>query len=196
MDLQEFLQDPILLSNLDSVQYQYFYNLLNHRTIILNNDVDETLIENVVIPLLNFEKDDSQEPVNLLINTCGGRMHEGLLLCNIIDAYKKPLNITVLSYAYSMGTIIMCAGTKNPNIKRRCYPFSTFLIHAGEGGAVGETNVVRDLISFQDAMDKRLKDYVVSNTKITLDEYEKHERKQWFLTAQEALEKNLVDEVI
>lgn len=118
------------------------------------------------------------------------------MLCNIIDNYKKPLEIVVPSYACSMGTIILCAGNKNPNVTKKCYPFTFGLFHSGQTFVGGETTSVKDTIDFNENVDNRIRQYIVENTKISEDLYEKHHRKQWYITADEMLAYGLVDEII
>ena len=113
----EFLGFANEVSTLDPIMYQYFKQLLKNRTIVLNSEIDESILETVVLPLKDFEQDEDNTPVKLILNTPGGSIADGLMLCNIIDNYKKSLEIIVPSYACSMGTIILCAGNKNPNIK-------------------------------------------------------------------------------
>lgn len=183
-------------SNLDPVMYQYFNHYKNHRTIIFNRAVDENIVEMVILPLLEYERDDSNEPVKLILSTVGGSVSDGLILCNIIDNYKKPLKIYVYGYACSMGTIILCAGNKNPNVKKYCYPFSFGLFHAGYSAIEGESLSVEDQIEFNKKTDSTIRNYVVSNTNITEEEYKHNERRQWYLNAQEMKEKGLIDIII
>ena len=183
-------------SNLDPVMYQYFNHYKNHRTIVFNRGVDESIVETVILPLKEFERDDSEVPVKLVISTAGGSVADGLILCNIIDNYKKPLEIYVYGYACSMGTIILCSGNKNPNIIKYCYPFSFGLFHAGYSAVEGESLSVEDQMAFNKKTDNMIRDYVIANTKITAEEYKANERRQWYLDAQEMKEKGLIDIII
>ena len=183
-------------TGLDPCSYQYFNNLWNHRTIIFNSIVDETIVESVIVPLKRFEEDDSNEPVTLILNTNGGSVNDGLVVCNIIDSYKKKLNIYVLGYAYSMGSIILCSGNNNPNITKYCYKFSTGLIHGGSKYLWGTSSTVKDTYLFQSKVDDMVRDYIIANTNITLEEYEDSERREWYLTANEMKEKGLVDVIL
>lgn len=192
----EFLGFAEATSSLDPIMYQYFKNLLQRRTIILNSEIDENILENVVLPLKDFEEDDSNSKITLILNTPGGSVADGLMLCNVIDNYKKPLEIIVPSYSCSMGTIILCSGNNNPNITKKCYPFSFALFHSGQTYVGGESTSVDDVIDFNRGVDNRIKEYVIKNTNITEDLYEKHHRKQWYLTADEMLEYHLVDQII
>ena len=67
--MDENIMEVKEVSSLDPISYQYFDNLFNHRTIVFNQDVDESIVENVSLPLRTFENDDSEEPVSLIINT-------------------------------------------------------------------------------------------------------------------------------
>lgn len=192
----EFLGFAETTSSLDPIMYQYFKNLIQKRTIILNSEIDENILETVVLPLKEFEEDDINSPVTLILNTPGGSVADGLMLCNIIDNYKKPLEIIVPSYSCSMGTIILCSGNKNPNVTKKAYPFSFALFHSGQTYVGGETPSVDDIVDFNRSVDNRIKEYVIKNTNITEELYTAHHRKQWYITAEEMLEYHLIDEII
>lgn len=192
----DFLAIPQEMSSLDPVTYQYFDKLLNKRTIIFNEGVDTDIVEMLILPLLDFEKDDSEEPVTLYISTPGGGVYSGLAVCNIIDNYKKKLNIIVPNFAMSMGFYLTIAGHNNPNVTCYAYPYSFFLLHAGEVGASGEAGSVRDTIYFTNKIDEMIKEYVISHTSITKEEYLEHDRKQWYLTAEEAKKYGVIDKII
>ena len=192
----EFLGFASEVSTLDPIMYQYFNQLLKHRTIILNSEIDENILETVVMPLKDFEKDNSQEMVTLILNTAGGSVADGLMLCNIIDNYKKPLEIIVPAYACSMGTIILCSGNNNPNVTKKCYPFSFALFHSGQTYVGGESTSVDDVIDFNRSVDNKIRDYVVKNTNISEELYTAHHRKQWYISANEMLKYKLVNEIV
>lgn len=137
-DLIKLLQN----GSLSIEDYQYFDSLFNHRTILWNQEVNESVVEKLILPLMRFEADESMEPVTLIFSTVGGSVSDSFVLCNIIDNYKKPLTILVLGYAASMGTIILAAGAHNPNVVRKCYPFSYSLLHAGSTSFSGESLTV------------------------------------------------------
>lgn len=184
------------LDILDATAYQYFHNLIDRRTVILNSDIDENIIETVYLPLKEFEEDDNYDPVTLIINTVGGSIADGLILCNVIDDYKKDLNIIVPSYACSMGTIILCAGNKNPHITKNCYPFSFALFHSGQTFLSGESTSVEDVMGFNKSVDQTIRSYVLEHTNIPAELYDAHERKQWYLTADDMLKYGLVHHII
>lgn len=180
----------------DIATFQYFNNYTNYRTIIYNSDIDASIVEQVIIPLKEFESDDSDEVVTLILSTPGGSLSDGLILCNIIDQYAKPLNIIILGQACSLGTYILCSGNKNPNVTKFCYPFSIGLFHPAYSGMEGDIFTISDSIEFGKRQSERIMKYVIDNTNITEEQYRKAERKQWFMFAEEMKELGLIDVIL
>ena len=195
MDLDE-LFNALQTSGFDPALYQYFNQLLNHRTIIFNCDVQEDIIEKIYIPLRDFELDESKEPVTMIMNSSGGSVSDGFFLAHYISQYSKPLNIIVPGYACSMAAVILAGGGKNENVIRSCFPCSYALIHDGYVAlAAQETKTANDIMAFNDNVDKRIRQFFIDNTNITEEEYDSHTRRQWFLTADEMYEAGLIDRV-
>ena len=192
IDLAELISSP---EELSPVAYQYYKNLANRR-IILNEEVTSSLVETVILPLLEMDSDGSGKPIEIILSTPGGTIFDGLVLCDIIDRLKTPTTIRVLGYAYSMGGVFLLAGFNNPNVKKVCYPFSTALLHGGETYLSGSSNSVKDTFKFHDKMESKIKDYILSHSKITADEYEKMERTEWYMTSEDMLRLGLVDEIL
>ena len=148
MDLEDLFND-MQTYGFDPVLYQYFNQLLNHRTIILNDSVEESIIEKVFLPLRDFENDNSMEPVTLIINSSGGSVSDGFFLAYYISQYSKPLNIIIPGYACSMAAVLLAAGGKNENVIRSCFPCSYCLIHDGYVAlAASETKTANDIMAF------------------------------------------------
>lgn len=195
MTLEELLNlvEPV---GLDPANYQYFNQLINHRTVLFNCEVREDIIERVYIPLREFEQDDSMEPVTLILNSEGGSISDGFFLAYYIAQYSKPLNIIVPGYACSMATVILAGGGKNENVIRSCFPCSYALIHDGYVAlAASETKTANDIMAFNDKVDRQIKDFFIQNTNITEEQYNSHNRHQWFLDANEMLESGLIDRI-
>ena len=183
-------------TGIDVNDYQYFHQLFHNRTIIFNQEVEENVIEYIYLPLRDFEKDDSQEPVTLILNSLGGSVSDALFLCNVIDNYKKPLHIIVPAYACSMATVLLCSGNHNPNVTKYCYPFSFGLLHCGQTALSGEFTSVEDTMIFNKTIDDAIKDYIIKNTNITEELYNAHHRKQWYLSSNDMKEYGLIDNFI
>ncbi len=190
MDL-ELLQNPGIVL---PAFYQYYSFMKNKRTIIINEGIGDETIENAILPLMTFDEDDSQEMVRLFINTPGGSLFEGMNLCDIIDRFSKPLEVRILGHAHSMGAVIACAGSKNPNVIKTCYPFSCCLFHAGHLALDDDLIAARDNMEFIQKYNKMINVYIAENTKITMAELEFP--RQWHMTASEMLEKGIIDKIL
>lgn len=192
-ELLELLGTSSCLPN--TYDYQYYKGLAN-RTILINDVIDERLVETVMVPLLEMDNDDSGEPIHIILNTRGGSIFNGMPLCDIIDNLKSPTTITVLTYAYSMGSVILMAGYNNPNVTKRCYKHSTALLHAGSTYLEGNSSSVKDTFNFHQKFENKIKEYTLSHSKITEDEYNTMERYEWYMTSEDMLDKGLVNEVL
>ena len=193
LDLDELLENGSSLP--DPIIYQY-YNKLNERKIVINEGIGSGIVETVIIPLLEMDNDGTEKPIEIILNTHGGSLFDGMALCDVIDNLKTPTTITVYTYAYSMGGIILAAGFNNPNVKKRCYKHSTALFHAGSSYLEGNSTSVKDQFNFYQKFEEMIKQYTLSHTKISEEEYDKMERYEWYMTSDIMLEKGLVDEII
>lgn len=169
---------------------------MKERKILINDIISENTIEKVVMPLLRMDNDGSGEKITIYINTNGGSVYDGLVLCDIIEHLKTETEVIVLGYAYSMGSIILMSGKNNPNVTRKCYPFSTALIHGGSAYISGSSSQVKDYFKFNEKFEKRIADFIVSHTNLTEDDYAAIERYEAYMDSDEMLEKGLVDEII
>ena len=195
MDLEELFSE-VEKYGFDPITYQYFHQLFNKRTIILNDYVCDETVEKVFLPMHEFEHDSSTDPVTLILNSAGGSVTNGFYLAQYISMYSKPLNIIVPGMAASMAGIILAGGGKNENVIRSCFPCSYALIHDGYVAlAAQETKTANDIMAFNDNVDKQIRQFFVDNTNITEEEYDSHTRHQWFLTANQMLEAGLIDRV-
>lgn len=173
-----------------------YARLLEERKILINDIISENTIEKVVMPLLRMDNDGSGKKITIYINTNGGSVYDGLVLCDIIEQLKTETEVIVLGYAYSMGSIILMSGKNNPNVTRKCYPFSTALIHGGSAYISGSSSQVKDYFKFNEKFEKRIADFIVSHTNLTEDDYVAIERYEAYMDSDEMLEKGLVDEII
>ena len=193
----EFLAIPEKYSSVDVIEYQYFHQLLENRTIIFNSEIGEDIVETLYLPLRDFENDDSDEPITIILNSVGGSVSDGFFLANYLASYKKKINLIVAGYAASMAAVILSAGGKNDNITRYCYPSTYVLIHDGYVAlSASEAKTANDIMAFNNKVDEDIRQFILDNTNITPELYDSKARKQWFISAQEAKELNLIDVVM
>lgn len=195
--MEELINLIKLYCDLDPVDYQYYNQLLNKRTVVFNQEIEENIIELVYLPLKDFEEDDKEEPVTLILNSPGGSVSDSFFLAHYLKHYKKKLNIIVTGYAASMATVILAGGANNENIIRKCYPSSYGLIHDGYIALTStESKSANDILAFNNDVDAAIRQFMLDNTDIPSDLYDSKARHQWFLTAQEMKKYNLIDEII
>mgnify|MGYP002520933430 FL=1 len=187
--------EQIILEETDIINNQY-ENLLKNRIILINDVISELTIDKIVMPLLQMDNDGTSKKITIYINSNGGSVYDGLVLCNIIEQLKTPTDVIVLGYAYSMGSIILMSGKNNPNVVRKCYPFSTALIHGGSAYIGGTSSQVKDYFKFNEKFEKRIADFIITHTNLSEDDYAAIERYEAYMDSDEMLEKGLVDEII
>ena len=190
--LEELLESP---TSIAPREYQYYLGLTKRR-LIFNDTVTNDIVEKLIIPLIDMDEDGTGEPIEIIMCSPGGSTFDGLIFCDVIDRLKTPTTIKVMGYAYSMGGIFLSAGSKNPHVTKVCYPFSTALLHGGDTLLQGNSYSVKDTFEFHKRIDHRIKEYILSNTKITAEEYEKMERSEWYMDSETMLEKGLVDKIL
>ena len=179
----------------DPAIYQYYKNLKN-RKLIINEEISDTILEMAVIPYIEMDNDGSGEPIEIMISTVGGDLYSGFNLVDQIEKAKTPTTIHIMGMAASMGTLIAMAGKNNPNVKTVCHPFSVGLIHSGSQYMEGSTHAVKDTFDFSQHYEEKIKQYILSHSKITSDYYDKIERKELWLDADEMMRLGIVDEII
>ena len=195
MDLEELFGE-VEKFGFDPITYQYFHQLFDKRTIVLNDYVSDETVEKVYLPLREFELDSSTEPVTLILNSAGGSVTNGFYLAQYISMYSKPLNIIVPGMAASMAGIILAGGGKNENVIRYGFPASYVLLHDGYIALdASEARTADDIMEFNKGIDSDIRDFIIANTNISPETYDAHARKQWFIKGKELKELNLIDHI-
>lgn len=176
-----------------------FEDNLKERRIILNSEIDESLVELAMIWILKWNKEDKdlsiedRKAIEILCNTPGGNVSDGFVLCNIIENSITPIHITTLGLSASMGAYIAMSGTKG---FRKCYEFSTFLIHSGSMVVGGNANDVESTVKYYADMKADIEQFIYKHTNIDKSTYKEHQKEEWYLSAREALKYGIVDEII
>lgn len=190
------LEELLKPDSLPDIGLYRYYEKLQERTIIINEDIDDDLLESAIIPFMDMDNDGSGKPIEIILSTCGGEIYSGFNLVDQIEKAKSPVTIHIMSMAASMGFLIAMAGKNNPNVKTVCHPFSVGLLHSGSQYMEGTTHAVKDTFNFSQKYEERVKAYILSHTNIDEDLYEKVERKEYWMDSDEMLRLGIVDEII
>ena len=200
MDKKELLEIPIADLGVDNtlpdpVIYQYYKQLKNRR-IIINSEISDDLLEYAIIPFMEMDNDDTGRPIEIMITTVGGEIYSGFNLVDQIEKAKSPVTIHIMSMAASMGFLIAMAGKNNPNVKTVCHPFSVGLLHSGSQYMEGSAHAVKDTFDFSQHYEEKIKNYILTHTNIDEKLYEKIERKEYWMDADEMKRLGIVDSII
>ena len=179
----------------DVILYQY-YKQLKNRKIIINEEIGDNLLETATLPFIEMDNDGTGKPIEIIISTVGGEIYSGFNLVDQIENAKSPVTIHIMSMAASMGFLIAMAGKNNPNVKTVCHPFSVGLLHGGSQYMEGSIHAVKDTFDFSQHYEDKIKAYILSHTNIDGALYEKVERKEYWMDADEMKRLGIVDEII
>ena len=179
--------------------YDIFSRLLNDRIIVLSEDVNDTSASLVVAKLLYLEGQDPDKDISLYINSPGGSISAGMAIHDTIQYIKCDVSTICMGMAASMGAFLLASGTKG---KRFALPNAEIMIHqpliaGGQGGGLsGQATDIKihadHLVRTRAKMNRLLSEY----TGQPLEKVELDTERDNFLSAQEAKEYGLIDEVI
>lgn len=195
-DIDEFLTEVLEEQcEISPAMYQYYTNLKKRR-IIINEEIGDNLLEKAILPFIEMNNDGSGEGIEIILSTNGGEIFSGFNLVDQIEQAKVPVTIHIMSMAASMGLLIAMAGKNNPNVKCVCHKFSVGLLHSGSQYMSGTAHQVKDNFNFNLKYEEKIKDYILTHTKISKKYYEKIERYEYWMDADEMLKQGIVDEII
>lgn len=135
---------------------------------------------------------EKRKPILLFINSPGGDSNDGFSLVDAIKISNTPVYTINVGQWSSMSFLIGITGKK-----RLSYEDATFLLHDGISYAGGSTNKVQDTIKFDEKYEKeKVKPHILSHSLMTEEEYEANKRKELYMTAEQALERGFIDEIV
>lgn len=172
--------------------YDIFSRLLNDRIIVLSDEVNDATASIVVAQLLFLEGQDSEKDISLYINSPGGSVSAGFAIFDTMNYIKCDVSTICMGMAASMGAFLLAAGAPG---KRYALPNSEIMIHQPLGGAQGQATDI--LISAEHIRRTRekLNSILARETGKPIEIIEKDTDRDFWMSAQEALEYGLVDKV-
>ena len=173
--------------------YDIYSRLLKDRIVFLGGPVTDQVANSVVAQLILLEHEDAKKDIKLYINSPGGSVTAGLAVYDAMQYVKPDVATVCVGLAASMGAVLLAAGKKG---KRFVLPNSEVLLHQVMGGAEGQAVEVEIAAKHIIRMKDRLNQILAKHTGQPLSKIEKDTDRGFFLTAPEAKEYGLVDEVI
>ena len=173
--------------------YDIYSRLLKERIIFIGTDIDDNMANLIMAQLIFLEYEDPEKDINIYINSPGGLVTSGLAIYDTIRFVQPKVSTICMGQAASMAAILLCAGAKG---KRFALPNSRIMIHQPIGGIGGQASDVqihaREILSIK----QRLNEILAENTGQSADKIARDTERNYFMTAQEALQYGLIDEII
>jgi ATP-dependent Clp protease protease subunit len=175
--------------------YDIYSRLLRERIIMVNGPIEETMANLIVAQLLFLASESQDREINLYISSPGGVIAAGLAIYDTMRYLSCPIATTCIGYAASFGTILLLAGDKG---RRRALPNARIhlhqpLIHGGIGGQATDIDIhAKELLHTRDVINS----IIQRHTGQSLERIKRDTDRDFFLSAEEAVEYGIVDEVL
>jgi Protease subunit of ATP-dependent Clp proteases len=173
--------------------YDIYSRLLKDRIIMVSGEVNSQMANTVMAELLFLDAQDSDKDISMYINSPGGSVTDGLAIMDTMNFVKSDVQTIATGMAASMASILLSSGTKG---KRFALPNSTVLIHQPLGGAQGQQTEIeiaaREILKTRE----RLNHILADNSGQTFEKLQKDTDRDNYMTAQEAKDYGLIDEIM
>lgn len=195
INIKKFWEDDRLCeyaSETEYVSYAQYLACLKSRVVVLNDRIDDSVIDTIVLPLMAMDNDGTGEPITFILNTTGGYLGSGTAIVHTLEHMKTPTTIYIVGEAFSMGFYIAMAGYRNPKVKTICTPYARAMYHMSIFS--DETIDEPYLQQFQEDYDKTiLYDYIMSHSRITREMLDEWEGTEKYFTAKELKELGIAE---
>jgi ATP-dependent Clp protease protease subunit len=173
--------------------YDIFSRLLKERIIFLGTGIDDNVANLVIAQLLFLQSEDPEKDISIYINSPGGVVTAGLAIYDTMQFLKCDITTYCVGQAASMGAVLLAAGSPG---KRFALPNARIMIHQPLGGAQGQATDIN--IQAQEIMRIKqiLNGILAKHSKRSVEDLEKDTDRDNFMSAQQAVEYGLVDEVV
>jgi ATP-dependent Clp protease, protease subunit len=174
--------------------FDIYSRLLNDRIVMVGSAIDDEVANVVVAQLLHLESDDPDKDISLYVNSPGGDVYAGLAIYDTMTFVKPDVRTICVGIAMSMGAVLLAAGARG---KRSALPNAKILIHqvwTGQfGGQASDVEIrAREVLDLK----KRVESILADHTGQPLDRVSQDTDRDHFMSAPEAVEYGLIDEVL
>ncbi|SOC44327.1 ATP-dependent Clp endopeptidase proteolytic subunit ClpP [Salinicoccus kekensis] len=173
--------------------YDIYSRLLKDRIIMIGTGIDDNVANSVVSQLLFLQAQDPEKDIYLYINSPGGSVTAGMAIYDTIQHIKPDVQTICLGMAASMGSFLLAAGAKG---KRFALPNAEVMIHQPLGGAQGQATEIEIAAKHILKTREKLNKILAERTGQSLDKIEQDTDRDFFMSAEEAKEYGLIDEVM
>ena len=173
--------------------FDIYSRLLNERIVFLGTPVTDEIANLIVAQLLHLQAEDPDKDISLYINSPGGSVYAGLAIYDTMQFIKPDVQTICVGIAMSMGALLLAGGAEG---KRMSLPNSKILIHQVSSAFQGQATDIE--IHAKEIIDvrRRLDEILAKHTKQDLEKVAKDTERDYFMSADEAKDYNLIDRVI
>jgi len=173
--------------------YDIYSRLLKDRIIFIGYPIEDMMANSIIAQLLFLEADDPERDIFIYINSPGGVVSAGLAIYDTMQYISCDVATICMGQAASMGAILLAAGTKG---KRSALPHARVMIHQPSGGSQGQASTIEIYTKEILKLKTRLNELLASHTGQSLKKVAKDTDRDYFMSADEALEYGLIDNVL
>ncbi|MBC7232955.1 MAG: ATP-dependent Clp protease proteolytic subunit [Chloroflexi bacterium] len=173
--------------------YDIFSLLLKERIIFLGTPIDDTVANLIVAQFLFLQREDPEKEISLYINSPGGSISAGLAIYDTMQLVSAPVSTIAVGMTASMGTILLCAGTKG---RRYALPNATVHIHQPWGGVQGQAVDIEIEARRILRERERLNQILAKHTGQPLERIIQDTDRNYWMNAEEAVQYGIIDEVL
>jgi len=167
--------------------------LLKERIIFLGTPINDQIANLIIAQLLYLEREDTEKDISLYVHCPGGVISAGLAIYDTMQLLRCPVSTICVGLAASMGTLILCAGTKG---KRYALPNSTIHLHQAIGGAQGQAADIEIAAREIMRMQEKIRNILAKHTGQAMEKIAHDSDRDFYLDAQQAVEYGLIDEIL
>lgn len=190
---QAYINPTILEERqLNVTQMDVFSRLMADRIIFLGTEIDDTVANVIIAQLLYLSSQDPESPITMYLNTPGGSVYDGLAIYDTMQYISNEVQTVCTGLAASMGSVLLCAGEKG---KRFALPHSRIMIHQPLGGAHGQASDIEITAKEILKLKGELYQIIADHSGKTLKQIEKDADRDHWLTAKEAVEYGMIDNI-
>ena len=173
--------------------YDIYSRLLKERIIFIGTAIDDHIANLAIAQMLFLSSEDPSKDINLYINSPGGSVSAGLAIYDTMQFVKPDITTICMGMGASMAQVLLCAGTKG---KRYALPNARILMHQPIGGTQGQASDIEIYTKEMLRIRETLYEITAKHTSKTLEEIRKDSDRDYYMSAQEALDYGIIDKIL
>ncbi len=173
--------------------YDIFSLLLKNRIVFVGTPIDDQIANIIVAQLLYLNKEDSEAPIQMYINSPGGQVYSGLAIYDTMQMVSNPISTVAVGVTASFGTVLLAAGAEG---QRYALPHATIHMHQPVGGAQGQATDIEIQAQEILRLRERLNDILALHTGQDVKKIKQDTERDFWMNAKDAQEYGILDEIL